>query len=53
MVHKNIHSLEVSHKDKFLMKMDLSKAYDRVDLSFLSKILQAFGFYGRVIRLIW
>lgn len=30
-MHKNIHSLEVSHKEGFLMKLDLSKAYDEVD----------------------
>lgn len=34
-VHENIHSLLVSKKEGFLLKLDLSKAYDRVDWHFL------------------
>lgn len=52
-VHENTHSLEASHKEGFLMKLDISKAYDRVDWFFLSRILNAFGFSSRVLRLIW
>ena len=30
-IHENIHSLSVSKKEGFLLKLDLSKAYDKVD----------------------
>ncbi|XP_057851472.2 uncharacterized protein LOC131061672 [Cryptomeria japonica] len=36
-IHENIHSLVESKKQGFLMKLDLSKAYDHVDWSFLGK----------------
>ncbi|XP_059064750.1 uncharacterized protein LOC131856829 [Cryptomeria japonica] len=52
-VHENIYSLEVSCKEGFLMKLDLSKAYDIIDWHFLSRMLHAFGFCDRVIKLIW
>lgn len=52
-VHENIHSLVASKTQGFLLKLDIVKAYDRVDWSFLRKILYAFGFCGRVISLIW
>lgn len=51
-VHENIHSLNKSGKQGFLMKLDLSKAYDRMDWELLSKILQAFGFDQGVVKLI-
>ena len=35
MVHKVIHSLEARNREGFLLKMDPSKAYDRVDWGFL------------------
>ena len=44
MVHEVIHSLEVGKREGFLLKLDLSKAYDRVDWGFLKAFLQAFGF---------
>ena len=31
LVHENIQSLKKSNKEGFLLKLDLSKAYDRVD----------------------
>ena len=34
----------VSKKEGFLLKLDLSKAYDRVDWAFLLRGLKAFGF---------
>lgn len=34
------------------MKLDLSKAYDHVDWSFLGKVLGAFGFGVRFIKMI-
>ena len=44
MVHEVIHSLEARKREGFLLKLDLSKAYDRVDWGFLKVVLQAFGF---------
>ena len=35
LVHANIHSLTMSKREGFLLKLDLSKAYDRVDSIFL------------------
>ena len=44
MVHEVIHSLEVGKIEGFLLKLDFSKAYDRVDWGFLKGVLQAFSF---------
>ena len=44
MVHEVIHSMEVGKREAMLLKLDLSKAYDRVDWSFLDLVLQAFIF---------
>ena len=52
-VHENIHSLAVSKKEGFLLKLDLSKAYDRVDWNFILKGLEAFGFNKRFKDLIF
>ena len=46
-VHENIHSLSVSKNVGFLLKLDLSKAYDRVDWNFLLRVLEDFGFSKR------
>ena len=43
-VHENIHSLSVSKKEGFLLNLDLSKAYDKVDWNFLLCGLEVFGF---------
>lgn len=39
-----IHSLENSKTKGMLIKLDLAKAYDRVNWEYLQKILKAFGF---------
>ena len=52
-VHENIHSLTVSMKEGFLLKLDLSKAYDRVDWAFLQRGLEAFGFNKRFRDLVF
>ena len=52
MVHEVIHSLEARKREVFLLKLDLSKAHDRVDYGFLKVILQAFGFDVQVCNLI-
>ena len=50
--HENIHSLSCSNNQGFIMKVDIAKAYDIVDWTFLSKILHAFGFDYKVGGLI-
>lgn len=39
MVHEVIHSMEAGKRDGMLLKLDLSKAYDRVNWSFLGLVL--------------
>ena len=51
-VHEVMHSLEAGKKEEFLLKLDMSKAYDRVDWNFLLAVLQAFGFDTQVCKLI-
>ena len=51
-VHEVIHSLEASKREGMFLKLDLSKAYDRVDWSLLGKILLAFGFDSKVCKII-
>ena len=53
MVHEVIHSLEVGKREGFFLKLDLSKAYDRVDWGCLKAILQAFGFDDQVCKIIF
>lgn len=52
MAHEVIHSLEAGKREGFLLKLDLSKAYDQVDWAFLSRVLWAFGFNSKVCTLI-
>ena len=44
MVHEVIHSLEVGKREGFLLNLNLSKAYDRLDGDFLKVVLLVFGF---------
>jgi hypothetical protein len=44
--HEAIHSLKVSKKVGMMMKLDMSKAYDRMNWDFLRKIMLALGFGG-------
>ena len=44
LIHENIHSLNASKKEGFLLKLDLSKAYDRVDWASLQRGLEDFDF---------
>ncbi len=52
MVHEVIHSLEASKWEGMFLKLDLSKAYDRVDWSLLGKVLSTFGFDSKVCKII-
>ena len=52
MVHEVIHSLEAGKREGMLLKLDLSKDYDRVDWAFLDKVLHAFGFDQKVCKII-
>lgn len=52
LVHEVIHSLEVGKREGFLLKLDLSKAYDHVDWKLLEKFLTAFGFSKKVCDLV-
>ena len=52
MVHEVIHSMEAGKREGMLLKLDLSKAYDRVDQYFLDLVLQAFGFDQKVCKII-
>lgn len=52
-MHENIHSLVESRKHGFLLKLDISKAYDRMDWRFLMKFLATLGFGNKILDLIW
>jgi hypothetical protein len=43
-VHEVIHSLQTSKKEGMMMKLDMSKAYDRMNWDFLRRMLLAFDF---------
>ena len=44
MVHETINSLKTTKTLGMLLKLDLSKAYDKLNWNFLAGILRAFGF---------
>ena len=44
LVHETIHSLKVGKILGMLLKLDLSKAYDKLNWKFLVGVLQTFGF---------
>lgn len=45
MAHEMIHSLKQTKTLGMFLKVDLAKAYDKVDWSFLKEVLKAFGFH--------
>lgn len=51
-MHENIHSLNAANKEGFFIKLDLVKAYDRVDCQALFRIMEAFGFDEKIIKII-
>lgn len=48
--HKTIHSMKNNKKLGMLMKLDMSKAYDRLNWYFITGTLEAFGFFSNWIR---
>ena len=44
LVHETIHSLKATKSPGMLLKLDLSKAYDKLNWHFLEGILKVFGF---------
>ncbi|GLJ40989.1 hypothetical protein SUGI_0848590 [Cryptomeria japonica] len=48
-----IHSVQLNNAPSMLVKLDISKAYDKVDWRFLCKCLEAFGFSKTWINLIF
>ena len=44
LVHETIHSLKATKSPGMLLKLDLSKSYDKLNWHFLEGILKAFGF---------
>ena len=50
LVHEVIHSLKQDKTPGMLLKLDLSKAYDKLNWDFLKGILRSFGFEERWIR---
>ncbi len=56
LVHETIHSLNEKKIPGMMIKLDLSKAYDKINWKLLEKIMMAFGFdkewVKRIIKLI-
>ena len=50
--HENRHSLSCSNNQGFIMKIDIVKAYDRVEWTFLEKVLLAFGLNNNIVRIV-
>lgn len=44
LTHEMIHSLKQTKTPGMLLKVDLAKAYDKVNYRFLKEVLQAYGF---------
>ncbi|XP_056688684.1 uncharacterized protein [Spinacia oleracea] len=50
--HELLHMVNSRKADMAVIKVDMSKAYDRVDWTFLLKVLHAYGFSAKWIQLI-
>ena len=44
LVHKVVHSVKTSKISGMILKLDMSKAFDKLSWTFIEKILLAFGF---------
>jgi hypothetical protein len=49
--HETIHSLKFNKTPSMLMKLDMSKACDRLNWSFLEQLLRAFCFFPAWVSL--
>ena len=50
--HEVIHSMEKKKQPGMAFKLDISKAYDKVNQDFLHDVLERIGFSNRIINLI-
>jgi hypothetical protein len=50
LAHEMVHSMEFYHAEAVCLKADLSKAYDRVEWSFIKNTLTCFGFHPQWIE---
>ena len=50
--HEVIHSMEKNRQPGMAFKLDISKAYDKVNWDFLHDVLERVGFSNRIISLI-
>ena len=50
--HEVIHSMEKNRQPGMAFKLDISKAYDKVNWDFLHDVLERIGFSNRIINLI-
>lgn len=50
--HEVLHSMEKSGNLGMALKLDISKAYDRINWSFLYKVMERIGFSQNVIRMV-
>jgi hypothetical protein len=50
--HEIIHDVAYSDQSSFVFKMDYEKAYDRVDRSFLIKMMQGRGFSSKWMKIL-
>jgi len=48
-----IHSLKMKKQKGMMVKLDLSKAYDRINWQYLKKVLESFGFNNRWINWVY
>ena len=46
MVHELLHSIRSQKMPEMLVKLDIAKAYDKLNRYFMQRMLEAFGFRG-------